>query len=212
MEDNYRHQGMRKRMVEVLSQRISDPRVLEALGKFPRHHFFDGALIEHAYQDKAFPIGSGQTISRPYTVAQQSELLNIKRGDKVLEIGTGCGYQTAILMILGARVFTIERQRELFLKTKKLLPRLGYRPRFFYGDGYIGKEEFAPFDKIIVTAGAPFIPDPLKDQLKVGGIMVIPVGETSAQRMLRLHKVAEGEFEVEDLGDCSFVPMLEDKV
>ena len=203
---------MRKRMVEELSKKmISDPKVLDALGQFPRHHFFDGALIEHAYQDKAFPIGAGQTISRPYTVAHQSQLLEIKKGDKVLEIGTGCGYQTAVLMILGARVFTIERQKDLFQKTKRLLPKLGYRARFYYGDGYLGKPDFAPFDKIIVTAGAPSIPEPLKQQLKIGGYLVIPVGSSDEQRMLRLLKTSETDFEVEDFGDCSFVPLLEDK-
>lgn len=210
--DTFRHKGLRNKLIEELRKKgFKDESVLQAMMEMPRHFFFDGAFVEKAYANVAFPIGAGQTISHPMTVAVQSSLLDIQPRDKVLEIGTGCGYQTAILLILGAKVYTIERQKELYSKTKSLLPKIGYRPRFFYGDGYKGLPAFAEFDKIIVTCGAPFIPEDLKGQLKVGGIMVIPVGGDDGQRMIRLIKRSETEFEEEDFGDFRFVPMLQDK-
>lgn len=210
--DSFRHKGLRKKLVgELRDKGFSDERVLQAMMEMPRHFFFDGAFVEKAYTNLAFPIGAGQTISHPMTVAVQSSLLDIKPREKVLEIGTGCGYQTAILEILGAKVFTVERQRELYDKTKSLLPKIGHNPRFFYGDGYKGLPAFAPFDKIIVTCGAPFIPEDLKAQLKVGGILVIPVGGDEGQKMMRLIKQSETAFETKDFGDFRFVPMLEDK-
>ena len=172
MKDDYKHKGMRRKLVQVVkSKGIHNEQVLAAIGKIPRHFFLqDSALLEHAYQDKAFPIGEGQTISQPYTVAFQSELLDIKKGDKVLEIGTGSGYQAIVLMELGAEVYTIEYQRKLYEKTRDFLPKMGYRAHFFYGDGSLGMPRFAPFDKIIVTAGAPTVPNALIDQLKIGGM------------------------------------------
>lgn len=206
--DGYREQGLREQLVkEIVNKNISDTRVIEAIGKIPRHLFMDSTFVQFAYVDKAFPIGSGQTISQPYTVAFQTELLNLKKGDKVLEVGTGSGYQTAVLIELGAKVFTIERQRNLFLKTQRFLPTLGYNPQFFYGDGYIGKPTYGPFDKVLITAGAPFIPEELINQLKVGGIMVIPVGEKS-QKMLRITKLENGKIKKEDFGNFAFVPLL----
>ena len=210
MKDDYKHKGMRRKLVQVVkSKGIHNEQVLAAIGKIPRHFFLqDSALLEHAYQDKAFPIGEGQTISQPYTVAFQSELLNIKKGDKVLEIGTGSGYQAIVLMELGAEVYTIEYQRKLYEKTKDFLPKLGYRAHFFYGDGSLGMPRFAPFDKIIVTAGAPTVPNALIDQLKVGGMLVIPVGNAKVQKMLRLTKVAEKKIRKEEFTDFRFVPLL----
>lgn len=210
--DSFRHKGLRKKLIQELKDKgFKDERVLAAMMEMPRHYFFDGAFVEKAYSNVAFPIGAGQTISHPMTVAVQSSLLEIKPRDKVLEIGTGCGYQTAILSILGAQIFSIERQRELYDKTKRLLPELGYKARFFYGDGYKGLPAFAPFDKIIVTCGAPFVPEDLKGQLKLGGIMVIPVGGDEGQKMIRLIKKSETEFEQKNFGDFRFVPMLEDR-
>ncbi|HAS36473.1 MAG TPA: protein-L-isoaspartate O-methyltransferase [Flavobacteriales bacterium] len=210
--DSFRTQGLRKRLLETLrSKGFEDELVLEAMMKMPRHYFFDGAFVEKAYTDLAFPIGAGQTISHPMTVATQSSILEVKKHEKVLEIGTGCGYQTAILMLLGARVWTIERQRELFEKTSRLLPELGFQPKFFYGDGYKGLPSYAPFDKILVTCGAPFVPEDLKSQVKVGGLLVIPVGGDDVQRMIRLRKMKDGTFKREDWGEFRFVPMLEDK-
>jgi protein-L-isoaspartate(D-aspartate) O-methyltransferase len=209
--DTYKHQGLRKKLVDtVRSKGIEDQSVLEAINKIPRHLFMDNAFLQFAYQDKAFPIGSGQTISQPYTVAFQSELLQIKKGDKVLEIGTGSGYQTAVLIELGARVFTIERQKHLFDKTKILLHDLNYRPRLFYGDGYKGLPPHAPFDKIIVTAGAPYLPEDLVNQLKVGGRLVIPIGEGDVQKM-KLYIKTEDALVEKELGDFRFVPLLENK-
>src|SRR6187551_3664128 len=188
-EDNYKHQGLRNKLVKKLAEKgIKDDRVLSAIGKMPRHFFFESALLEHAYQDKAFPIGEGQTISQPYTVAFQSEKLEIKPGDKVLEIGTGSGYQACILLELGAKVYTIEYNRVLFERTRDFLPSIGYKPHFFHGDGSKGLPIKAPFDKIIVTAGAPIVPDALTSQLKEGGILVIPVGDRTRQLMLRIRK------------------------
>lgn len=212
MIDSYRHKGMRKNMLELLRKKgIQDEQVLEAMDKVPRHWFLDDAFLEIAYEDKAFPIGCEQTISQPYTVAKQSELLQIKKGDKVLEIGTGCGYQTSILFFLGAKVYSIERQKALHNKTKKMLGELRFRAHLKYGDGYKGLPAFGPFDKIIVTAGAPLIAKPLLQQLKIGGRLVIPVG-TEKQIMTVIDRVSETSFNKQELGECAFVPMLEDKV
>jgi len=211
MQDTYRHKGLRKALVEDLREYITDEAVLAAIEKVPRHLFLDPAFVEFAYKDMAFQIGCGQTISQPYTVAFQSQLLEIKPRDKVLEIGTGSGYQACVLMELGAKVFTIERQRELFDKTSVLLPQIGYAPKMFYGDGYKGLPKLAPFHKIIVTCGAPYIPEALVEQLKPGGVMVIPVGDTDQQKMMRLVKNEDGSRVIEERGDFIFVPMLKDK-
>lgn len=212
LKDDAIHQGMRARLVKLLAEKgITDKNVLAAIGKVPRHFFFNTTFIKFSYEDKAFPIAAGQTISQPYTVAFQTQLLELKRGDKVLEIGTGSGYQTTILMEMGAKVFTIERQKELYDKTKIFLPKMGYAPQLFYGDGYKGLEAFAPFDKILVTAGAPFIPEPLKQQLKVGGRLVIPVGKGDLQEMILIEKITASEFRETQHGMFRFVPMLEEK-
>ncbi len=209
MIDGFKEQGLRKRLVKQIQERgISDVNVLKAIAKIPRHFFLDNALLKFAYEDKAFPIGAGQTISQPYTVALQTQLLEIQKGDKILEVGTGSGYQTAVLLEMGAKVFTIERQRKLFLKTQLLLNKMGYHPRFFLGDGYAGKPTYGPFDKIIITAGANKLPTKLLEQLKPNGIMVIPLGENN-QQMKRLIKQEDGSFTTENFGDCSFVPMLQ---
>lgn len=211
-EDNYKHQGMRKKLIdEIRSKGIEDENVLAAMYKVPRHFFFEPAFLNQAYADQAFRIGAGQTISQPYTVAYQSALLKVKKGEKVLEIGTGSGYQTSILMELGAKVFTIERQKELFDKAKTFLPALGYNAKLFYGDGYKGLPAFAPFDKIIVTCGAPFVPPDLIAQLKVNGIMVIPVGAGDVQVMTVVIKTGPDSFETHELKNFRFVPMLENK-
>ncbi len=212
LEDNFKHQGMRKKLIESIREKgINDERVLEAMNALPRHYFLDKAFLNQAYEDKAFQIGAGQTISQPFTVAYQTSLLEIKKGDKVLEIGTGSGYQTCVLLELDAKVFTIERQKELYDKTKKLLPEMGYSPKMFYGDGYKGLPSFAPFNKILVTCGAPFIPEDLIGQLKIGGIMVIPVGAGEVQVMTTILKTSETAFEKHELKNFRFVPMLEDK-
>lgn len=218
-EDEYLFLGKRKRLVDQLREKgISNAGVLKAIETIPRHLFFDQstarpAMLEHAYSDKALPIGAGQTISHPFTVAFQTEKLEIKTGDKVLEIGTGCGYQTAVLAEMGAKVFSIERQKSLYDKTKLFLPYLGYRTlRLFYGDGYKGLPQHAPFDKIVVTAGAPYIPNDLLTQLKVGGIIVIPIGEGEQQEMNVLKKISEQAFEKQVIGKFKFVPMLQNKV
>ncbi len=212
MEDSFRHQGLRKQLIEQLANKgIKNIEVLEAMNKIPRHLFLDNAFVNFAYQDKAFPIGSEQTISQPYTVAFQSELLDIKPYEKVLEVGTGSGYQAAVLSLLEAEVYTIERQRKLFVKTKKFLPQLGYNCMFVYGDGYKGLPNFAPFDKIIITCGAPFIPKDLLAQLKVGGRMVAPIGEGEVQVMHLIEKISETENKITTHGEFSFVPMLSDK-
>lgn len=213
-KDDYRHQGLRKRLVELLKTKgILDKAVLEAIGSVPRHLFIDDtAFLELAYQDIAFPIGSGQTISQPYTVAFQSALLELRPGMKVLEIGTGSGYQTAVLCKLGAKVFSIERHKPLYLQTKTRLGQMGLRPSLYFGDGYKGLPKEAPFDRIIVTCGAPFVPQDLLGQLKVGGVLVVPVGEGEEQRMLRMERMEDGGFSSEDKGRFRFVPMLEDRV
>ncbi len=209
--DTFRHQGMRKELVSLLRTKgITDEAVLKAIDTIPRHLFMDGAFLEFAYQDKAFPIAAGQTISHPFTVASQTHLWGIKKGDKVLEIGTGSGYQTAVLCELGAKVFTIERQRPLYLKSQQILGQLGYNPKQFYGDGYIGQPAFAPFDKILVTAGAPFIPPKLVEQIKPGGMLVIPVGEP-VQIMTEIRKAMDGTLTQTEYGEFRFVPLLEDK-
>jgi len=211
--DNYKHQGLRKLMVQNIRQKgISDSAILQALEKVPRHFFLDSSFLESAYEDRPFSIGAEQTISQPFTVAFQSDLLQIKRGDKVLEIGTGSGYQACILFELGAKVFTIERQKSLFERTHKFLPLIGYPTiKTFFGDGYKGLPSFAPFDKIIVTAAAPHVPEPLLDQLKAGGILVIPVGANETQIMTTFCKQPDGTFIKKEYGSFRFVPMLEDK-
>ena len=206
-EDNFRHKGMRQNMVQELKNKgITDSAVLDAIGAVPRHVFLDSSFLEFAYSDQAFPIGSGQTISQPSTVAMQSQLLNVSKGMKVLEIGTGSGYQACVLGAMGAKVFTIERQRNLYFKTKQLLAEFPYRINCFLGDGYKGLPTYGPFDRIIITAGAPEIPQELVNQLKAGGIMVIPLNET----MLRLTKQADGTLQREEFGECKFVPMLKE--
>ncbi|CAG5080123.1 protein-L-isoaspartate(D-aspartate) O-methyltransferase [Parvicella tangerina] len=212
-EDTYKHQGMRKGLVNLLREKeVASEEVLSAIGKIPRHMFFDSVFHNNfAYEDLAFPIGAGQTISQPSTVAFQSTLLSIKKGDKILEIGTGSGYQTAVLLEMGAKVYSIERQRELFNTTKKVLQRLSYRANLYFGDGFEGKPTFAPFDKIIVTCGAPFIPPKLVEQLVVGGKMVIPVGEGKTQVMKLIEKLDNGDLNEESFGNFSFVPMLNDR-
>ena len=212
LKDEPIHQGMRARLVKLLAEKITDKNVLNAIGKVPRHFFFNTIFhAQHAYEDKAFPISAGQTISQPYTVAFQTQMLELKSGDKVLEIGTGSGYQTCVLLEMGAKVFTIERQKELYDKTKLILPKMGYSPKMFYGDGYIGLEAYAPFDKVIVTAGAPYIPEPLKEQLKVGGRMVIPVGVGNLQEMILIEKLSATEYRQTEHGQFRFVPLLAEK-
>lgn len=217
-EDEYLFQGKRRKLIEQLKEKgIKDEKVLGAINRIPRHLFFDTttarpALLDHAYSDKALPIGAGQTISHPYTVAFQTEKLEISPGEKVLEIGTGCGYQTAVLVEMGAKVYSIERQKSLYDKTKLFLPYLGYtNVKLIYGDGYKGLPQFAPFDKIIVTAGAPYIPNDLLVQLKVGGIIVIPIGEGDSQEMNILKKTTPSSFEKQVIGQFKFVPLLQNK-
>lgn len=217
-EDEYLFKGKRRRLVDQLKLKgIKSQKVLDAIEKIPRHLFFDSttarpALLDHAYSDKALPIGAGQTISHPYTVAFQTEQLEITSGEKVLEIGTGCGYQTAVLLEMGAKVFSIERQKALFDKTKLFLPYIGYKgAKLIYGDGYKGLPQFAPFDKIIVTAGAPYIPNDLLQQLKVGGLMLIPLGQGEVQEMVWLRKNSETNFDKKILGNFKFVPLLQNK-
>lgn len=208
-EDTFQHQGMRRKLVEEIRRKgITDEGVLDAIGAIPRHLFMDNGFIQFAYADKAFPISGGQTISQPYTVAFQTQELNIKKRDKVLEVGTGSGYQAAVLCRMGAIVFTIERQRKLHEYARKLLPSIGYHPQFFYGDGYLGLPTYGPFDKIVVTAGADSIPEPLKQQLVIGGRMVIPVGKRNIQLMKIITRVSETEFTEEDRGGFIFVPLL----
>ena len=213
MLDTYRHQGLRKKLVESLREkRHFDENVLSAIEKVPRHWFMDSSFLEFAYEDRAFPISAGQTISQPYTVAFMTDLLGIAKGDKVLEIGTGSGYQACILSAIGAKVYTIERQKTLHDKTKLFLPAIGYGTiKQFYGDGYKGLPTYGPFDKIIVTCGAPQIPAALITQLKIGGIMVIPVGEGDLQVMHTVTRLTETDNKIEFHGRFRFVPMLEDR-
>jgi len=210
--DTFRHKGLRKKLIDLLrSKGIADDNVLNAMNEIPRHYFFDSSFLEFAYEDKAFPIGSGQTISQPYTVAFQSELLKLEKGMRVLEVGTGSGYQASVLAEMGARVFTIERQKLLYDTLKAMVPALNYRIRLFYGDGYAGLPAYAPFDRILITAAAPFIPDALITQLKIGGILVAPVGKGDVQIMTRVLKNSETEVRTETHGTFRFVPMLTDK-
>jgi protein-L-isoaspartate(D-aspartate) O-methyltransferase len=214
LEDAYLHKGLRKQLVNLLKEKgITDTAVLDAIGSIPRHFFLDSAFDRIAYEDRAFPIAADQTISQPYTVAYQTQLLQIKPGDKVLEIGTGSMYQTTVLAQMGAKVFTIERQKQLFDQTAKYIFKEQYPNIYFhFGDGFEGLPEFAPFDKILITAAAPSIPEKLWEQLKVGGMMVIPVDESdTTQRMLRLTKKKDGKEKRESFDEFSFVPMLEGK-
>lgn len=207
--DSYRHKGMRRALVKVLQEKgIRDPRVLGAIDAVPRHYFFEKAFLEQAYQDKAFPIGEGQTISQPYTVAFQTELLQVKPTDKVLEIGTGSGYQCSVLLQLTPNVYTIEYNRPLYEKAVMYFKKQGLHPHTFHGDGSEGLPAYAPYDKIIVTAGAPGVPKTLVRQLNVGGSLVIPVGDEKSQTMLRINRVAENEFTREEFHEFKFVPLL----
>ncbi|HXH17504.1 MAG TPA: protein-L-isoaspartate(D-aspartate) O-methyltransferase [Chitinophagales bacterium] len=214
LEDNFRHKGLRKRLVNIIREKgITDEAVLEAIGSIPRHYFFDPAFVEHAYEDKAFQIGEGQTISQPYTVAYQTQLLEVQRRDKILEVGTGSGYQACILAYMGARVFTIERHKKLYERAKALLEAMHVTNiRFFYGDGFEGLPAFAPFDKILITAAVAEQPVKLLDQLRIGGYLVMPYGKGSVQHMQRIIKIDEGKYEQEQYDTFKFVPMLKGKV
>jgi len=213
MEDTFEAKGKRKKLIAELRQKgISDEEVLRAIDTVPRHLFMDPAFLIHAYVDKAFPITSGQTISQPYTVAVQTSLLKVKKRDKILEIGTGSGYQAAVLAELGAKVFTIERFRELFLKAQRTLSSLGYSADFFYGDGYEGKPQYGPFDGIVITAAAPDIPQTLLRQLKIGGRLVIPVGDTNTQVMTVIERLEDDKYDYSEHGNFVFVPMLKGTV
>jgi protein-L-isoaspartate(D-aspartate) O-methyltransferase len=209
-EDSYRHKGLRKKLIDSIRDKgISDERVLDAMMNIPRHYFLDTALEHISYQDRAFPIGEGQTISQPYTVAYQTQLLEVEDYDKILEIGTGSAYQAIVLAEMGAHVFTIERQKKLFEQNKNFILKSKYpNIKFFYGDGFEGLPTYAPFDKIIITAAAPFIPPKLIEQLKVGGKMVIPLDEDGIQKMMRITKNEDGSLEEEAFSNFSFVPML----
>lgn len=210
--DSFRHKGLRKKLIDsIRSKGIKDEEVLNAMDRVPRHLFMDSSFVNFSYTDKAFPIAAGQTISQPYTVAFQTELLEVKRHMKVLEIGTGSGYQTAVLLELGARVYTIERLRQLFLEAQETLGRLSYKPAFFYGDGYEGLPAFQPFDRILITAAAPEIPKLLLEQLALGGILVVPEGDRYGQRMIRVVKEGEGQYQRSEHGHFSFVPLLRGK-
>ena len=210
MTDSFLHKGLRKKLVDNLRVKgIDNETILAAIEKVPRHFFVDSSFTRHAYEDKPFSIGAGQTISQPYTVAFQTQLLDLKRFEKVLEIGTGSGYQAAILAELGAKVYTIERQRELFTKAQLLLTKMNYSAHCFFGDGYEGKPMFAPFDKILVTAGAKEIPEKLLEQLAVGGKMVIPVGNFECQEMILIDKISTEKHDITKYGAFSFVPMLQ---
>jgi len=212
-EDTFRHKGLRRKLIDELHGKgISDTNVLDALNRVPRHVFMDSGFINFAYKDQAFPIAAGQTISQPYTVAFQTQLLQIERLDKVLEVGTGSGYQCAVLLEMGAQVFTIERHRELFVKAQSVLLHLGYKPHFFFGDGYEGVPTYAPFDKIIVTAGGNDIPEKLLNQLKIGGKLIMPVGSSDSQRMTLVEKLSENEYKRSEHGSFIFVPLLKGKM
>lgn len=210
IEDNYRHKGLRQQMVNQLrSGGFGDEQVLAALNEVPRHVFLDSSFVEYAYSDQPFSIGSGQTISQPSTVAVQTRLLKVESGKKVLEVGTGSGYQACVLAAMGAKVFSIERQRNLYFRTKEILEQLPYRVKTFLGDGYEGLPSYGPFDRIIITAGAPMVPPKLVEQLKPGGIMVIPMDNAEGgQTMVRLTKNADGTMTREEFGEFKFVPML----
>lgn len=208
-EDSYKHKGMRRSLVRKLREKgIQTESVLDAIGRVPRHFFFDDIFVEHAYQDKAFPIAEGQTISQPYTVAFQSELLDLKPGDKVLEIGTGSGYQCCVLLEMGVKVVTIEYIELLSLTAQKALNAMGYSPEFIIGDGTKGNKKHAPYDGIIVTAGAPSVPDMLVEQLKIGGNLIIPVGDLKQQKMLRITKQSKDKVIQTEFTNFSFVPLV----
>ncbi|MFM7643598.1 MAG: protein-L-isoaspartate(D-aspartate) O-methyltransferase [Sphingomonadales bacterium] len=208
--DTFKHKGRRRQLIDALSEMgIQDQRILEAFDAIPRHYFLDLAFDEQAYTNMAFQIGSGQTISHPYTVAFQTELLELEKGMKVLEIGTGSGFQTAILCQLGAKVYSIERHQPLHLKAKQMLDFFKFNPSLFFGDGYKGNRVYAPYDRILVTCGAPDLPQTLLDQLKIGGIMIIPVGEGAEQKMLRIQKTDASNYSTQEFGTFKFVPMLE---
>jgi protein-L-isoaspartate(D-aspartate) O-methyltransferase len=210
--DSFRHKGLRKKLIDsIRSKGIMNEDVLEAIGRVPRHLFMDSSFVNFSYTDKAFPIAAGQTISQPYTVAFQTELLEVKKHMKILEVGTGSGYQTAVLLELGARVYTIERQRQLFLDAQKTLGPLNYKPIFFYGDGYEGLPAYQPYDRILITAAAPEIPQLLLNQLIVGGILVIPEGDRFEQKMVRMVRESDDHFERSEHGHFSFVPLLRGK-
>jgi protein-L-isoaspartate(D-aspartate) O-methyltransferase len=210
--DSFRHKGLRKKLIDsIRSKGIMSEDVLEAMGRVSRHLFMDSSFVNFSYTDKAFPIAAGQTISQPYTVAFQTELLEVKKHLKVLEIGTGSGYQTAVLLELGARVYTIERQRQLFLDAQKTLGPLNYKPIFFYGDGYEGLPAYQPYDRILITAAAPEIPQQLLNQLAVGGILVVPEGDRFGQKMIRVIRVSKEDFQRSEHGLFSFVPLLRGK-
>ena len=210
--DSFRHKGLRKKLIDsIRSKGIMNEDVLDAMGRVSRHLFMDSSFVNFSYTDKAFPISAGQTISQPYTVAFQTELLEVKKHLKVLEIGTGSGYQTAVLLELGARVYTIERQRQLFLDAQKTLGPLNYKPVFFYGDGYEGLPAYQPYDRILITAAAPEIPQQLLNQLAVGGILVVPEGDRFGQKMIRVIRVSEEDFQRSEHGHFSFVPLLRGK-
>ncbi len=213
MQDSFRYKGMRKRLIKELRELgITDDKVLNAFDVIPRHYFLDNAFAEQAYANIPFQIGSGQTISHPYTVAFQTQLLELKKGEKVLEIGTGSGFQTAVLAELGGKIYSIERHRKLHLKASIILQHLNYNVRLSFGDGFKGLSTFAPFDKILITCGAPFVPDELLKQLNIGGIMIIPLGEGAQQVMQKITKLSDDDFETKEFGNFSFVPMLEKKV
>ncbi|MEP1032691.1 protein-L-isoaspartate(D-aspartate) O-methyltransferase [Ekhidna sp.] len=208
LEDTYKHKGLRKQLVSGIAKKgITDKAVLNAISKIPRHFFFDKIFDSHAYEDKAFPIEAGQTISQPYTVAFQSQLLQVKPGDKILEIGTGSGYQACVLVELGAKVYTIEYQKKLYQKAIRFLPKLGYQPHMYQGDGSKGMPRFAPYDGIIVTAGAPTVPEELIQQLKIGGRLVIPVGNNDIQSMVLIQKMDENKIKKKQFDHFSFVPL-----
>lgn len=212
MEDTYKHKGLRKQLVlEIAHKGITDKTVLDAIHKIPRHLFFDKIFETHAYEDKAFPIEAGQTISQPYTVAFQSQLLQVNTGDKILEVGTGSGYQACVLAELGAQVYTIEYQKKLYQKAIRFLPKLGYQPHMYHGDGSKGMPRFAPYDGIIVTAGAPTVPQDLIQQLKIGGRLVIPVGNNDKQSMVLIQKVGENKIKKKQFDHFSFVPLRGEK-
>lgn len=210
MQDTFKHKGMRRQLLAELREKgISDEKILDAFDAVPRHLFLDLAFVNQAYSNMPFQIGAGQTISHPHTVAFQTQLLDLKKGDKVLEIGTGSAFQTCILCQLGAKVFSIERQKELYLKAKHIVQAFNFNPKLFYGDGYKGQKSFAPYDKILITCGAPFVPQALLEQLKIGGVLVIPVGDLDSQQMIRITRIDETNFKEEKFGEFSFVPMLE---
>ena len=212
MEDTYKHKGLRKQLVsEIAKKGITSSAVLNAINSVPRHFFFDKIFEVHAYEDKAFPIESGQTISQPYTVAFQTQLLQAKPNDQILEIGTGSGYQACVLLELGAKVYTIEYQKKLYQKAIRFLPKIGYQPHMYQGDGSKGMDRFAPYDGIIVTAGAPTVPDELIRQLKIGGRLVIPVGNNEIQSMVLIEKIDENKIKKKQFDNFSFVPLLGDK-